>query len=61
MEGHCILVPDRKVKQGTAIALAIDAMDLLYQRCLDGVALISSDGDFMRLAFPSGPISDSMW
>ena len=32
------------------IALAIDAMDLMYRERLDGVVLMSSDSDFTRLA-----------
>ena len=31
------------------IALAVDAMDLMYRERLDGVALMSSDSDFTRL------------
>ena len=37
-------------KNAADIALAIDAMDLLYRERLDGVALMSSDSDFTRLA-----------
>ncbi len=37
-------------KNAADIALAVDAMDLLYREPLDGVALMSSDSDFTRLA-----------
>ena len=37
-------------KNAADIALAIDAMDLMYRERLDGVALMSSDSDFTRLA-----------
>jgi len=37
-------------KNATDSALIIDAMDLLHSRRLDGFCLVSSDGDFTRLA-----------
>ena len=37
-------------KNAADIALAIDAMDLMHGERLDGVALMSSDSDFTRLA-----------
>ena len=37
-------------KNAADIALAVDAMDLLYRERLDGFALMSSDSDFTRLA-----------
>ena len=37
-------------KNAADIALAIDAMDPMYRERLDGVALMSSDSDFTRLA-----------
>ncbi len=37
-------------KNAADIALAVDAMDLMYRERLDGVALMSSDSDFTRLA-----------
>ena len=37
-------------KNAANIALAIDAMDLMHGERLDGVALMSSDSDFTRLA-----------
>lgn len=37
-------------KNATDSALIIDAMDLLHGRRLDGFCLVSSDGDFTRLA-----------
>ena len=37
-------------KNAADIALAVDAMDLIYSRGLDGIALMSSDSDFTRLA-----------
>ena len=37
-------------KNAADIALAVDAMDLLYRDRLDGIALMSSDSDFTRLA-----------
>ena len=37
-------------KKAADIALAVAAMDLLYRERLDGIALISSDSDFTRLA-----------
>ncbi len=38
-----------KGKNATDMALAIDAMDLLYTKHLSGVALVSSDSDFTPL------------
>lgn len=38
-----------KGKNATDMALAIDAMDLLYTKHLEGVALVSSDSDFTPL------------
>ncbi|OGE52637.1 hypothetical protein PENARI_c009G04197 [Penicillium arizonense] len=37
-------------KNATDSAMIIDAMDLLYQKHLDGFCLVSSDSDFTRLA-----------
>ena len=37
-------------KNAADIALAIDAMDLMYRERLDGFCLVSSDSDFTRLA-----------
>ena len=37
-------------KNAADIALAIDAMDLMYRESLEGFALMSSDSDFTRLA-----------
>ena len=37
-------------KNAADIALAVDAMDLMYRERLDGVVLMSSDSDFTRLA-----------
>ena len=37
-------------RNASDIALAVDAMDLMYRERLDGVALVSSDSDFTRLA-----------
>ena len=37
-------------KHASDIALAIDAMDLMYRERLDGFVLVSSDSDFTRLA-----------
>ena len=37
-------------KNAADIALAVDATDLMYRERLDGVALVSSDSDFTRLA-----------
>lgn len=37
-------------KNATDSALIIDAMDLLHQKSLDGFCIVSSDGDFTRLA-----------
>ena len=37
-------------RSASDIALAVDAMDLMYRERLDGVALMSSDSDFTRLA-----------
>src|SRR5215468_3117636 len=37
-------------KNASDSALIIDAMDLLHTRPLDGFCLVSSDGDFTRLA-----------
>ena len=37
-------------KNSTDIAIVIDAMDLLYQRKVDGFCLVTSDSDFTRLA-----------
>lgn len=37
-------------KNASDIALVIDAMDLLYSGRFDGFCLVSSDGDFTRLA-----------
>lgn len=37
-------------KNATDFALVIDAMDLLYTARLDGFCLVSSDGDYTRLA-----------
>ena len=37
-------------KNAADIALAVDAMDLMYRERLDGVALMTSDSDFTRLA-----------
>ena len=37
-------------KNAADIALAIDAMDLMYRQRLDGFVLVSSDSDFTRLA-----------
>ena len=39
-----------KGKNATDSALIIDAMDLLYAGNLDGFVIVSSDGDFTRLA-----------
>jgi uncharacterized protein (TIGR00288 family) len=38
-----------KGKNATDMALVIDAMDLLYTKQLDGIALVSSDSDFTPL------------
>ena len=37
-------------KNAADIALAVDAMDLMHGHGLDGIALMSSDSDFTRLA-----------
>ena len=37
-------------KNATDSALIIDAMDILYTENVDGFCLVSSDGDFTRLA-----------
>lgn len=37
-------------KNAADLALAVDAMDLMYGHGLDGIALMSSDSDFTRLA-----------
>ncbi len=37
-------------KNAADIALAVDAMDLMLGHGLDGIALVSSDSDFTRLA-----------
>ena len=37
-------------KSAVDIALAVDAMDLMYRARLDGIALMTSDSDFIRLA-----------
>ena len=37
-------------KNAADIALAIDAMDLMYRERLDGFCLVSGDSDFTRLA-----------
>ena len=37
-------------KNAADIALAVDAMDLMFGQGLDGIALVSSDSDFTRLA-----------
>ena len=37
-------------RNASDIALAVDAMDLMYRERLDGVVLVSSDSDFTRLA-----------
>ena len=37
-------------KNAADIALAVDAMDLMHRERLDGIALVSSDSDFTRLA-----------
>lgn len=37
-------------KNATDSALIIDAMDILYTRNVDGFCIVSSDGDFTRLA-----------
>ena len=37
-------------KNAADIALAVDAMDLMFGQRLDGIALMSSDSDFTRLA-----------
>ena len=37
-------------KNAADIALAIDAMDMMYRERLDGFCLVSSDSDFTRLA-----------
>ena len=37
-------------KNAADIALAVDAMDLMYRERLDGFALVTSDSDFTRLA-----------
>ena len=37
-------------KNATDMAMAIDAMDLLYSKTFDGFCLVSSDSDFTRLA-----------
>ena len=37
-------------KNASDIALAVDAMDLMYRERLDGFVLVSSDSDFTRLA-----------
>ena len=39
-----------KGKNTADIALAVDAMDLMYRERLDGFVLVSSDSDFTRLA-----------
>ena len=39
-----------KGKNAADIALAVDAMDLMYRERLDGFVLVSSDSDFTRLA-----------
>ncbi len=39
-----------KGKNASDVALIIDAMDLLYNRDLDGFAIVSSDSDFTPLA-----------
>lgn len=52
---HHGLIPHMNVaatrgKNASDIALVIDAMDLLHAGRLDGFCLVSSDGDFTRLA-----------
>lgn len=37
-------------KNSTDAALIIDAMDILYSKNVDGFCIVSSDGDFTRLA-----------
>lgn len=37
-------------KNSTDAALIIDAMDILYSKSVDGFCIVSSDGDFTRLA-----------
>ncbi len=37
-------------KNASDIALVIEAMDLLHSGAFDGFAIVSSDGDFTRLA-----------
>lgn len=39
-------------KKASDIALVIDAMDLLHSGRFDDFCLVSSDGDFTRLAVP---------
>lgn len=39
-----------KGKNATDMKMAIDAMDLLYSRQVDGFGIMSSDGDFMPVA-----------
>ena len=46
----CHQPPHVRGKNAADIALAVDAMDLMYRERLDGVALMSSDSDFTRLA-----------
>ena len=42
--------PNTVGKNATDSALIIDAMDILYTNTVDGFCLVSSDGDFTRLA-----------
>ena len=37
-------------KNGTDIALAVDAMDILHERIVDGFVIVSNDRDFIPLA-----------
>ncbi|KAK8073389.1 NYN domain-containing protein [Apiospora phragmitis] len=51
-------------KSGTASALIIDAMDLLHMGTFDGFCIISSEGDFTRLAArirESGLVVYGLW
>lgn len=43
-------VPQYSWKNATDSTLIIDAMDILYTNNVDGFCIVSSDGDFTRLA-----------
>lgn len=44
------LLPGRSAKNGTDIALAVDAMDILHAGGLQAFCIVSNDRDFMPLA-----------